>query len=489
MHGLFEELHKLAQATPEISVSQALENPRLTKTATGSLSIQSSVTHRLASQTHVVLDETEPFAPWIRKAVDAAKTEDLVAVRRSIGKNAFESCLVLPRKHSCIAGYWASTQFASQQKNPDFITLCLPDYPEQKILVFADAGVTLILGSDYLGESKMSFLRLAMYHAKKQGALGLHAGSKHVVLKEGRKGVLFFGLSGTGKTTLSTHSLFLEKPEYSVVRQDDIVILQKDGRAIGTEENFYVKTEGLKNDRQPGLYAACMNGHALLENVAVRNGQPNFLDSSRTTNARAIVRRRDLPDTDDDVDLPKVTHAFFITRRRDVVPVAAKLSAAQATAFFMLGESVETSASDPQQAGKTRRVVGFNPFIVGDPAVEGNRFLELVTGGQTECFLLNTGRIAEKQNITADVSARLVEQILRDNVVWQADPAWGYQTPKTVPHMDMSLFDPKKYYDADAYQAKVDALKAERRAWLEKFPGLKPEIKDALNLNQLKALE
>lgn len=485
MPGLFGELKALAEGSPEISLEDALENPRLQKTATKSRCIQSRVTHRLASHTDVVVDAPEAHSHWIQKAVEAAKKEDLVACRRSIGKNAFEACLLLPKTYSCIAGYWASTQFASQQKEPDFLTLCLPDFPEQKIVVFADPGITLILGSDYLGESKMSFLRLAMHHAKKRGALGLHAGSKQVALKEGEKGVLFFGLSGTGKTTLSTHSLFLEKPEYSVVRQDDIVLLEKDGKAIGTEENFYVKTEGLTRDKQPGLYDACMSPHALLENVAINDGQPDFLDATRTTNARAIVQRRDLPDTDDDVDLKKVTHAFFITRRRDVVPAAAKLSPAQAAAFFMLGESVETSAGDPKHAGKTRRVVGFNPFIVGDPAVEGNAFLELVNASSMQCFLLNTGRVGEAQNITADVSARLVEQILRGAVSWEKDAAWQYQVPTHVPHVDLGLLDPKTHYDETTYKEKVNALKQERREWLDQFPNLRPEIKNALNLEPI----
>lgn len=476
-------LYALRDKTPPASVDQLLEYSmdRLDATSSGGIAVQSKTTHRLAAQTEIVFQPEPRHVQLLQNAVQAALLEDLVRVDRNLGKNAFSTSFLVPKKYGWIAAYSAATLFDPKKKELDFLTLCLPDWPEQKVLVLADAGVTLILGSDYVGETKMSFLRLAMYHAKKQGGLGLHAGSKHVQLKTDEKGVLFFGLSGTGKTTLSTHDLFLREPEKSVVRQDDIVLWQKDGQALGTEQNFYVKTEGLGPKTHPGLYKACVSDKAMLENVAIKSGQPDFSDTSRTTNGRAIVFRRDLPNTDDQVDLPKVDVIFFITRRRDIVPAVAKLSAEQAAAFFMLGESVETSAGDPTRAGQTKRVVGFNPFVVGNPADEGNRFLELLQKAGAEAYLLNTGRVGEKINITADISAKLVEQIIRGNASWKADADFGYQVPDKIGGLDMSALDPQQYYPAATYKEKVNALKSERKAWLNQFSGLKPEIVNAVN--------
>ncbi|MBI2446103.1 phosphoenolpyruvate carboxykinase [Candidatus Micrarchaeota archaeon] len=477
-------LMALRDATKQATVDQLLEYSadRLDQTASGGITVQSKVTHRLAAQTQIVFEPEIEHHQLVQQATQAALLEDLVRIDRNLGKNAFSTSLLLPKKYGWIGAYSAATLFEPKKKELDFLTLCLPEWPEPKVLVLADAGVTLILGSDYVGEAKMSFLRLAMYHAKKLGGLGLHAGSKHVTLKNGEKGVLFFGLSGTGKTTLSTHELFLREPEQSVVRQDDIVLWQQDGAALGTEQNFYVKTEGLGPQTHPGLFKACTSDKALLENVAINSGQPDFSDTARTSNGRAIVFRRELPHTDDQVDLRKVDVIFFITRRRDIVPAVAKLSSEQAAAFFMLGESVETSAGDPTRAGQTKRVVGFNPFVVGNPAEEGNRFLELLkkTGAQT--FLLNTGRVGEKVNITADISAKLVEQIIRGNVKWKADEDWAYEVPDKVGSLDMSALDPRQYYSESAYKEKVNALKAERKAWLEKFNGLKSEIVNAIDL-------
>jgi len=82
----------------------------------------------------------------------------------------------------------------------------LPDATaDPQIRVHPEHGVTTVLGSDYTGEAKKSFLRLFMHRAKRQGGLGLHAGSKRVTLADGDDtrdvGQLFLGLSGTGKST------------------------------------------------------------------------------------------------------------------------------------------------------------------------------------------------------------------------------------------------------------------------------------------------
>jgi phosphoenolpyruvate carboxykinase (ATP) len=483
MNDVFSSLQMLQQKTFAETTESLLRNAALLRTKTGSTYLHSNVNHRLAANTRIVFHPEPKDEEELKNAVLTAEKLDLVRLDRNIGKHAFTASLLVPKKYGSLAGFWGSTQFESNSQPPDFITLCLPDWPTQRITVYADLGMTLILGSDYVGECKMSFLRLAMHHAKKKGGLGLHAGSKQVFLNSGKKGVLFFGLSGTGKTTLSTHNLFLKEPEHGVVRQDDIVLLQKDGRAIGTEENFYVKTEGLTSENQPELYKACTRSNALLENVAIKNGIPDFLDTKQTSNGRAIIQRTDLADTDGDVDLDKVDVMFFITRRRDVVPAVAKLSPEQAAAFFMLGESVETSAGDPSQAGKTKRVVGFNPFIVGEPADEGNRFLELVRNSGAQCFLLNTGKIGERQNIVPDVSARIVEQILRDNVTWQDDENWGYRVAKDVPGLDMSTYQPATYYDENTFKEKINALKAERREWLQRFSGLNKKIASSICLD------
>jgi phosphoenolpyruvate carboxykinase (ATP) len=300
-------------------------------------------------------------------------------------------------------------------------------------------------------------------------------------------GFLLFGLSGTGKTSLSCHSHWLGYPETVVIRQDDVVIFRKDGSAIGTEDSFYIKTDALEPGSQPLLYAAALSPRAILENVHVDQptGHVDFYDSSLTSNGRAMVKRRDIAFTDDSVDLKSVDFIVFITRRQDIMPPVARLNHEWAAAAFMLGESVETSAGDPTEAGRPLRVVGTNPFIVGSRTEEGNMFLDILRHNpDIQCFLLNTGVVGgmvRGQKITVRDSVRILEMIAKDEIEWARDEFWGYEVPVEIPGVDVERFDLRSYYDDEQIEGLSQNLKSERLSWLTQFPGLNRDIIQALN--------
>ena len=385
---------------------------------------------------------------------------------------------------------WGNTLFPPEGGKPDFVTITVAEWPEKKTLVFPEAGFTLILGSDYKGENKKAMLRQVMYQAKKQGNLGLHAASKVIrVFREGRLkdyGFLLFGLSGTGKTALSCHSHWLRPPERVTIRQDDVVILKADGSAVGTEESFYLKTDGLEPNSQPLLYAAAISPRAILENVCVdpETGKVDFFDTTLTSNGRAMVKRRDIAFTDDTIDLAKANFVIFITRRSDILPPVARLSPEWAAAAFMLGESVETSAGDPTQAGKALRVVGTNPFIVGSEEAEGNTFLNILRNNpDIRCFLLNTGKVGgadRGQKITVKDSVKIIEMIARDSIMWQKDDFWGYEVPLEIPGIDSNRFKLDRYYSEEQIQEMSKDLKQERMEWLSQFKRLDKDIFNAI---------
>lgn len=311
-----------------------------------------------------------------------------------------------------------------ENEPPDQVQIMIPEWyriagkrglPPVSILVDATNRVTFALGSDYFGEVKKGHLRMAMYIEKMRfengegGGLGVHAGGKVIRAKRGEsgevedRGALFFGLSGTGKTTLSVHHFWLDPDENEtvVIRQDDFFVLGPDGQAYGTEDNAYIKTEGLEPESQPLLYAGATSSHAVLENVYIdpktrdvdffRYDHP-FVPGGQCFNGRGIVVRRELDFTDERIDLDRVDMIFFITRRETIVPPVARLGPEQAAAFFMLGESILTSAADPTKAGMSVREVGTNPFIVGSKGEEGNIFHRILKANPgIQCFLLNTG--------------------------------------------------------------------------------------------------
>jgi phosphoenolpyruvate carboxykinase (ATP) len=212
----------------------------------------------------------------------------------------------------------------------------------------------------------------------------------------------------------------------------------------------------------------------------------DFLDTSITSNGRGVVLRKYIKGTGEGIDLEKANKIVFITRRNDVVPVCARLNAEQAAAYFMLGESIETSAGDPTKAGQAKREVGTNPFIVGPEADEGNRLLEILRKNpDMHAYILNTGSIGASDGfpgvkVSIKVSTEIMKQIAKEGIEWERDPDWGYETPTNVPGIDLAKCAPRNYYAPEKYRELVDKLRAERRAWLAQFPGLDPVIPRAI---------
>src|SRR3989338_1783682 len=186
MDGPVKQLFTILKVAPKNSSDELLKasEDRLSETATGGLCVQSKTTHRLAQNTEMAPEPTQAQWAIFSKVIRQCLVEDMVRIDRTIGQNAIACSLLLPKKYGWIAAYWAATQFDPVRDEPDLITVCLPDWPEQKVLVFPDLGISLILGSDYVGETKMSFLRLAMYWTRKTWGLGLHAGSKTIRIKQ-----------------------------------------------------------------------------------------------------------------------------------------------------------------------------------------------------------------------------------------------------------------------------------------------------------------
>ena len=445
----------------------------------------------------------------------------LIRVQRTIGDNSEfnPKCnlfLSVQRsdnvRQACL---WSHTlrDYDPSSPGPDLWEICIPEWPEdeRQVLVFPEENLTVILGIDYVGEVKMGFLRMAMWDAKEEGMLSLHAGSKVVTAKQPdgdskRYGMLFFGLSGTGKTTHACHGHGMDDAgEVMDILQDDIVALNRDGRALGTERGFYLKTEGMNPFTQELIYNALRSPEALFENVMLTHeGEIDYADLALGGNGRAVIPRTSFGQhVGSDINLPSLDQldgmvVAFITRRMTVLPLMSRLNPEQAAAAFMLGESVETSAGDPRRAGESVRVVGTNPFLIGSEAEEGNWFYDFVKNNEdkVQCYLLNTGGVGEilerddqgratvKQAVSRvpipEMSA-MIRGILRNTVEWGDDPLFGTQVPVSVEGMDLGKYDLSNFYTAEQIQEYADRLKEERRTHLANFPGLNPRVLEASN--------
>ena len=391
---------------------------------------------------------------------------------------------------------------------PDEYLVYIPEWQEKdrQILVFPEIGVTFVLGTDYYGEAKKGFLRMALWNAKQQGMLGLHAGSKILKARDAKTGkikrysMLILGLTATGKTTHSCHNHGLtENGEGIGIAQDDVVFMKKDCSVLGTERGFYLKTEGVTSDIQPLIYNAVTKPNAIFENVAVDYmGDVYFGDETLTGNARGIMQWQEFGESrSESINLPPISELdgmiiAFITRRNTIVPIVSKLTVEQAAAAFMLGESIESTGSDPRRVGESVRVVGTNPFIVGDETEEGNMFYEIIKSfPNVQCYLLNTGgageimetdedgnKITRRKVLRVEIPemAAIIRGIARNSIKWKKEPYFGTMIPEEVEGVDMSKFDPSKFYTPEEIDRYVEELTGERAEWLAKFPDLDPKI-------------
>jgi len=469
---------------------------------------------QLSQRQREILKDAPETVELVRNYV---KSAPILCVERTMGNNVYFNphCTLyvsVHRKEMMRLAYMIGQTlfpFREEAQGPDLYLLHLPEWQEKdrQILVFPEIGVTYVLGSDYYGEDKKGFLRMAMWMAKRKGMLGVHAGAKIVKAKDKtgrirRYSIILFGLSATGKTTHACHNHgLLDEGEGQEIVQDDVVFIRPDGSALGSERGFYLKTGYLDPKVQPIIFRAAISHNTIFENVMVDyNGNVHFDDTTLTENGRAIIQRDDLgADKSDSVNLPPLDEldgmiTIFITRRNTVVPIASKLTLEQAAATFMLGESVETSAGDPRRAGESVREVGTNPFIVGEEAYEGNWFYDFLKrhSDKIQCYLLNTGGVGEnrkedknneilRQAVRVGIPemAAIMRGIVKGSIEWKHDPYFGSLVPKIVNGVQMTKFDLSEFYSQEQVNAYVNKLKEERLKWLKRFEDLNPTILDA----------
>jgi phosphoenolpyruvate carboxykinase (ATP) len=153
----------------------------------------------------------------------------------------------------------------------------------------------------------------------------------------------------------------------------------------------------------------------------------------------------------------------------------------------MLGETKGTAAGGADEAGKSLRVPGTNPFFPMPHDLQGNRFLELLEEHPLEVFLLNTGRVGGadddegSKKVRIKHSSAIVKGIAEGTIEWERDPDFGYFVAASVPGIDDDeVLQPRKLYERidrlDEYRAHVERLKAERAEFLSDFPSLSDEI-------------
>ncbi len=519
------------------------------KTKYGSYGWRSTISSRIAPKTAYLGSESVrlPHPTDLQKNIISNAPEELDKVlhllrtlpfyhiRRRMGENQVYNpvCNLIVSEADAInyrLGYmWGSTMFKAEddpQKRPapEFFMIHIPEeHPlRQQVMAVPEHHINIALGTDYMGEDKKGFLRQAMWSADSKGMLGLHAGTKVVkaVDQDGKLkkyGVFLFGLTATGKSTWSCHQLGLDhsRGEKTLVTQDDICFLRKNGSALGSENNFFVKTD-VEEKYQEAMYNALIDKTALYENVMIKaNGEPDFMDESLTANGRAVIQRKKLRVKikrkmenifSDSINLPPIEELdglifAFITRRNTIMSFAQELTPAQAVLAYLWGESTHSYASQPEKAGETVRIVGTDPFIIGSRAKKVNRLYEILMTlssnypDKLKCMQYNTGGVGEvietyeengkkKKRLVRKVKRvpiNLMAQIQRGDVRGTNQYEKGRLGTREIAKVEgqsLDEWDPRKYYSEEDIQQYIHKLVEGRRAFTQQVAeeGLRDEV-------------
>ncbi|MEA2004890.1 MAG: phosphoenolpyruvate carboxykinase (ATP) [Acidobacteriota bacterium] len=515
------------------------------RTKFGSYGWRSAISSRIAPKTvylgreHVRLPKPTALqeslianAPeQLEKVLHLLRSLPIYHIRRRMGENdSYNPFCNLYVSEADLINYrigfmWGTTMFKPKKRpGPEFTMIHIPEeHPlRQQVLVLPEYNINIALGTDYMGEDKKGFLRQAMWTADNMGMIGLHSGTKIVTVRDKDNnlktyGVFLFGLTATGKSTWSCHQLGLDysKGERTLVIQDDIVFLKKDGSALGSENNFFVKTD-VEKEYQEAMYNALIDKTALFENVMIKaNGEIDFMDEALTANGRAVIQRDKLKVKlnckivdifSKSIDLPPLEQLdglifAFITRRNTIMSFSQELTPEQAVLAYLWGESTHSFASQPLKAGESVRIVGTDPFIVGSRAKKANRFYELIMTlmnnhpGKVRFMQYNTGgigEIIEEYEENGNMKKRMVRKVKRVPINLMAQiqrgdlrgtntyekGIFGTREIRKVEGRTLDEWDIQKYYSQDQIQNYIKDLVKGRRQFTEEVAseGLRDEI-------------
>jgi len=332
-------------------------------------------------------------------------------------------------------------------------------------------NIVLIGGSAYAGEIKKSVFSLINFHAPLRGVLPMHC-SANVGADGGT--ALFFGLSGTGKTTLSSD------PDRPLIGDDEH--LWSAAGVANIEGGCYAKTARLSVEAEPEIHAASQSFGTVLENVVIRDGEPDFDDLTPTENTRAAYPLQTLGAVVPAGPTPRAV-VFLTADAFGVLPPVARLDREQAIRLFLLGYTAKVAGTE---RGVTEPTATFSacfgaPFMSHHPHVYGDLLAERLDASGAKVWLINTGWIGGAygagRRIDIAATRRLVAAALSgelDGAAMRTDPVFGFAVPLAVEGLPKRLLDPRaSWADAAAYDAAAQRLArmfAEAARKLERRP-------------------
>jgi len=350
---------------------------------------------------------------------------------------------------------------------PEFTIIDLPSFradPERHgtrsetvIAVNLTDRLILIGGTQYAGEMKKSVFGILNYLLPPRGVMPMHCSAN---IGPAGDTAVFFGLSGTGKTTLSADA------SRTLIGDDEHG--WSDSAVFNFEGGCYAKMIRLSPEAEPEIYATTKRFGTVLENVVIdpESRELDLDDSSLAENTRGAYPIDFIPNSSADNMGPVPRNVVFLTADAfGVLPPIARLTPEQAMYHFLSGYTAKVAGTE---IGVTEPEATFStcfgaPFMPRFPWVYGNLLKERIAKGGVHCWLVNTGWTGGKYGVGSRMPIKATRALLNaaldgslQGADYRKDPNFGFDVPVAVPGVDPAILNPrdtwadKLEYDATA---------------------------------------
>ncbi len=338
------------------------------------------------------------------------------------------------------------------------------------VVLHPTQGEVLIGGTFYAGEIKKAIFTVMNDRLPLEGVLPMHCSAN---VGEDGKVAVFFGLSGTGKTTLSAD------PERSLIGDDEHG--WGPNGVFNLEGGCYAKVIRLSAEAEPEISLTTKTYGTVLENVAVdERGVIDLNDDSKTENTRAAYKLERISNALPTKMAGHPSAVVMLTADAfGILPPLARLTRDQALFYFLSGFTAKLAGTEigVQEPQPTFSTCFGAPFLPQPPAVYARMLGEKLDRHGSAVWLVNTGWTGgphgEGRRMPIQATRRLLHAALSgelEGVEYRADEVFGFDVPVEVPGVERSLLDPRSTWrDPAAYDTKAAELAGMFAANFEKF--------------------
>ena len=355
---------------------------------------------------------------------------------------------------------------------PEFTIIDLPSFradparhgtrSETVIAVNLTERTVLIGGTAYAGEMKKSVFGILNYLLPAEGVMPMHCSAN--IGPEGDSAI-FFGLSGTGKTTLSADA------SRTLIGDDEHG--WSDTAVFNFEGGCYAKMIRLSPEAEPEIFATTKRFGTVLENVVMdpHTRELDFHDASLAENSRGAYPIEFIPNASDRNMGPVPSNIIMLSADAfGVLPPIARLSPEQAMYHFLSGYTAKVAGTE---IGVTEPEATFSTcfgaaFMPRHPSVYGNLLKDRIAKGGATCWLVNTGWTGGKYGVGKRMPIKATRALLNaaldgslNEVEFRTDPYFGFEVPVSVPGVDSAILNPRETWaDKEEYDATANRLVA-----------------------------